>query len=68
VTTERILSKERTAEMGHLRRALGVTLHDKEYRFLNPQISGFQATSPNREIPAILVRPCVQNVPVKIAH
>jgi len=32
VTTERILSKEQTAEMGYLRRVLGVTLHDKEHR------------------------------------
>ena len=32
VTTEKILSKEQTAEMGHLRRVIGVTLCDKEYR------------------------------------
>jgi len=32
VTTERILSKEQTSEMGYLRRVLGVTLHDKEHR------------------------------------
>jgi len=32
VTTERILSKEQTAEMGYLRRVLGVTLRDKEHR------------------------------------
>jgi len=29
--TERILSKEQTAEMGYLRRVLGVTLRDKEH-------------------------------------
>jgi len=32
VTTERILSKEQTAEMGYLRRVFGVTLRDKEHR------------------------------------
>ena len=32
VTTERILSKEQTAEMGYLRRVLGVTLRDKKHR------------------------------------
>jgi len=34
VTTDRIglLSKEETAEMGYLRRVLGVTLRDKEHR------------------------------------
>ena len=32
VTTERILSKEQTAEMGCLRRVLGVALRDKEHR------------------------------------
>jgi len=32
VTTEKILSKEQTAEMGHLRRIFGVTLRDKEHR------------------------------------
>ena len=31
----------------------------------NPQSPGCQATSPNREIPAMLVRPCVQNAPRK---
>jgi len=31
VTTERILSKEQTAEMGYLRRVLGATLRDKEH-------------------------------------
>jgi len=30
--TERILSKEQTAEMGYLRRVLDVTLRDKEHR------------------------------------
>jgi len=32
VTTERILSKEQTTEMGYLRRVLGVTVRDKEHR------------------------------------
>jgi len=32
VTTERILSKEQTAERVYLRRVLGVTLRDKEHR------------------------------------
>ena len=32
VTTERILSKEQTAEMEHLRRVHGVTLRDKKHR------------------------------------
>jgi len=32
VTTETILSKEQTAEMGYLQRVLGVTLRDKEHR------------------------------------
>jgi len=32
VTTERILSKEQTAEMGHLRWVLGVTLPDNWHR------------------------------------
>jgi len=31
VTTERILSKKQTAEMGYLRRDYGVTLRDKEH-------------------------------------
>jgi len=33
VTTERILFKEQTAEMGYLQRVLGVTLRDKVHRF-----------------------------------
>jgi len=33
VTTERILSKEQTEEIGYLRRVLGVTLRGKEHRF-----------------------------------
>jgi len=32
VTTERILSKEQTAETGYLRRVRGVTLRDKDHR------------------------------------
>ena len=32
MTTERILSKEQTAEMGYLRGVLGVTLREKEHR------------------------------------
>ena len=32
MTTERILSKEQTAEMGYLQRVLGVTLRDKKHR------------------------------------
>jgi len=32
VTTERLLSKEQTAEIGYLRRVLGVTLRGKEHR------------------------------------
>ena len=32
VTTQRILTKEQTAEMGYLRRVQGVTLCDKEHR------------------------------------
>jgi len=32
VTTEKMLSKEQAAEMGYLRRVLGVTLGDKEDR------------------------------------
>jgi len=38
VTTERtgVLSKEQTAEMGYLRKGLGVTLRDKEHMVWNP--------------------------------
>ena len=32
MTIERILSKEQTAEIGHLQRVLGVTLRDKDHR------------------------------------
>jgi len=32
VKTERILSKEQTAEIGYLQRALGATLRDKEHK------------------------------------
>jgi len=32
VTTERILSKEQTAEVGYLRRVNGVTLRGKKHR------------------------------------
>jgi len=61
VMTERIQSKEQTAEMGYLRRVLGVTLRDKEHR---PVIRKARdvCSFPNREISAMLVRPCVQNV------
>jgi len=34
----------------------------------NPQSPGCQATSPNREIPDMLLRPCVQNFPGKIGE
>jgi len=66
VTTERILSKEHTAEMGFLRRVLGVTLRDKVYRSEIRKAQDLippacQVTSPNREIPAMLVRPGIQN-------
>jgi len=47
--------------MGYLRRLLGVTLRDKDHRS-EIRKARDQATSPNREIPAMLVRPCVQNV------
>jgi len=32
VTTERILTKEQTADMGYLQRVIGVTLRDEEHR------------------------------------
>jgi len=32
MTTERILSKEQTAEVGYLRRVFAATLRDKEHR------------------------------------
>ena len=51
--------------MGYLRRALGVTLRDKENGFEICKAQDVKAKSSNREIPAILIRPCVQNVPGK---
>jgi len=60
VATERILPEEQTAEMGYLRRVLGVTLRDKEHR---SEIRKARDIKP--EIPAMLVRPCIQNVPGK---
>jgi len=64
VTTERILSKEQTAEMGYLRRVLGVTFVTKStgLKSVKPRC---QASFSNREILAMLVRPCVQNDPGK---
>jgi len=52
--------------MGYMRRFLGVTLRDKEHRSEIGKAQDVKATSPNREIPAMLVRPCVQNVPEEI--
>jgi len=63
VTTERILSKEQTPKVGYLRRVCGVTLRDKEHR---SEIRKTRGVKP--EIPAILVRPCIQNVPGKNGH
>ena len=64
--TERILPQVQTTKMGFLRRVHGVTLCDKVRsceirRVLNAE----PTTSQNREIPATLIRPCGQNVPVK---
>jgi len=41
MTTEKILPKKYTAEMGYLRRVLGVTLHDKStgLKFVKPRMS-----------------------------
>jgi len=49
--------------MGYLRRVLGVALRDKEHRYEIDEAWDTKATSPNREITAMLVRPFVQNVP-----
>jgi len=68
VTTERILSKEQTAEIGYLRIVLGVILRDKEHRSEIRKARDVKPISPNREIPAMLVRPCVQNVPARNGH
>jgi len=37
VTTEKILSKKQTAEMGYLWKVLGATLRDKEHRSEIPE-------------------------------
>ena len=70
MTTERILSKEQTAEMRYLRRVLRVTLRDEEHRSeirkardVKPLLPIERFQIPNREIP-----PCVQNVPGKIGE
>jgi len=50
--------------MGYLRRVHGVTLWQGA-QVQNPWSPVCQATSPNRDIPAVLVRPWIQNVPGK---
>ena len=64
VTTKKILSKEQTDEMGYLRRVLGVTFRDIKHRHEIRKPRDVKPL-PNRENPAMLVRPCVQNVPGK---
>ena len=46
-------------------RVLSVSLRDKEHMSEIRKARWCQATSPNREIPPMLVRPCVQNVSEK---
>jgi len=67
--TERILSEVQLAEMGYLRRVRGVTLHVKVRSLENSQNIERRSTAPpNREISAMLVRPCVQNAQRKFGE
>ena len=51
MTTTKILPKEYTAEMGYLRRVLGVTLHDKStgLKFVKPRMSSHFSFSKSRD-------------------
>jgi len=50
--------------MGYFRRVLGVTFRDKKHRSKIRKPRGVKPL-PNRENSAMLVQPCVQNVPGK---
>jgi len=65
VANEKILSKKQTAEMGYLRRVLDVTLRDEKHRSEIRKARDVKSLIRKREKPAMLVRPCVQNVPGK---
>jgi len=63
--TERILSQVQAVEMGFLQSSRWKTSRQSA-QLRNSQSPECRTTSPpNREIPATLVRPCVQNVPGK---
>ena len=60
-----LLSKEQTAEMGYLRRVHGVTLRDKEHRSEIREARNVKPLLRIEKSQAMLVRPCIQNVPGK---
>jgi len=59
--TERIFSHVQAAEMEFLRKKHDVTLHNSVQLRNLQSLECWASSPPNREIPATLVRPCVQN-------
>ena len=65
---ERMLSQTLPAGIGSLPRVHGVTLRDKVRSCQILKVLKCRATFPNREISAMLVRPCDHNVPRKLGE